>query len=1010
MKKLFFGFLFVGFIPNLWADSITSGVVGLLKPSTNTVDSSRSYGSKLNENFQIIANTMTGILNGSLPIPGVTAIQPTLQSPATGIYNLRSDAGTRYGIANTTGVEVGQGLNITSFMSTSSILTNELSTRTLVGYNGGSALGGGNITAINVNGTGGSASQSGSTLTITANSGGAGSAAGPSLRTWDVVIGTPGSPNTDYNGTSLTTMTNQAYSDRGVSLGANGFISSNTVPLSIFVRPGIYDGSKSTCPYLVTWYTPNNSSGTILSVNDTSATIVTNYGIIDGFTFDGGSQPFVNALVSMKYNGEIRNTTFIGCQAMANYNFRAALIEVVDSSSTKIHHNWLKQYHGCAGKVFQGQCGAMRIYNSIDSEIYSNLFSSPSYIGSAYENAFVTYNSSNINFHDNTIEGMAGSAISVNTQCRNVRLTRNVIKIGDGSVSDHANYGVITLDSDGPGQGTSSSTIADNNQFIFISTGGGSGQPSVIFRSRSVPTPPWNGILITNNVVTSREKSNWGFYQQVGGTVFNTQLANNYVFNLSSFIARDDGIGTKFKGLGNTLNGIPIRDDFGVFEASVTAYSGFTSTTGFIGASSTFNYVNVSTIIATSSGTFNTLTASSFTVSGGTVCFGQNCMFFSTSALVGTDLVFHYFNGKAYFGGDAVGSGVGGGGTPPSVQSPSTGPYVLRSDAGTRYGIAAATGIEVGAGLQLTTYFSTADARMNGIGIVFATDTSKPSPSLQSPATGSYSLNFKGIAASTGIEVGVGLQLTTYFSTADARMNGIGIVFSSDTSQPSPSLQSPATGAYSLNSKGIAASTGIEVGAGLQLTTWMSTMTALKITRWYQFPASQLTPGGTDFAFLNSTHSLPVPSGSGEGLNPYYVKSFSEATTDYARGVLYIPPNIDVSSTVQFMAVVQPSSAAASTNVQIVFQSTGNVDGQVYNMTNSTGINVCAMPTVNGQWVTCKWEAPVQSGTGNLGWQPGMNVDFQIGRGHDTSILLASELRARLLLKTLVIGLPERFQ
>lgn len=57
-----------------------------------------------------------------------------------------------------------------------------------------------------------------------------------------------------------------------------------------------------------------------------------------------------------------------------------------------------------------------------------------------------------------------------------------------------------------------------------------------------------------------------------------------------------------------------------------------------------------------------------------------------------------------------------GGGSPASIQSPSTGPYVLQSDAGIRYGIAATTGIEVGVGLQLTNWMSTAAAAIAGAG------------------------------------------------------------------------------------------------------------------------------------------------------------------------------------------------------------------------------------------------------------------------------------------------------
>jgi hypothetical protein len=102
---------------------------------------------------------------------------------------------------------------------------------------------------------------------------------------------------------------------------------------------------------------------------------------------------------------------------------------------------------------------------------------------------------------------------------------------------------------------------------------------------------------------------------------------------------------------------------------------------------------------------------------------------------------------------DARINGISGGGVPPSVQSPSTGIYNLQSDAGTRYGIANSSGIEVGQnGLNLTTYMSTTDARINGL-----SPGGGASPTLQSPATGPYNLNNVGsVINSTGVYLSSG--------------------------------------------------------------------------------------------------------------------------------------------------------------------------------------------------------------------------------------------------------------
>lgn len=57
----------------------------------------------------------------TVTVSGGSSVPPSVQSPSTGIYNLQSDAGTRYGIANSTGIEVGQNLQLTTWMSTATL-------------------------------------------------------------------------------------------------------------------------------------------------------------------------------------------------------------------------------------------------------------------------------------------------------------------------------------------------------------------------------------------------------------------------------------------------------------------------------------------------------------------------------------------------------------------------------------------------------------------------------------------------------------------------------------------------------------------------------------------------------------------------------------------------------------------------------------------------------------------------------------------------------------------------
>lgn len=285
-----------------------------------------------------------------------------------------------------------------------------------------------------------------------------------------------------------------------------------------------------------------------------------------------------------------------------------------------------------------------------------------------------------------------------------------------------------------------------------------------------------------------------------------------------------------------------------------------------------------------------------------------------------------------------------------------------------------------------------------------------------------------------------------------SQINGTGtLTVSGGGSGPAPSFQNPSTGTLSMGKTGgsgfgIANSTGLELGQPLQLTTWMSTVAAalggsgittdqanaLIISTFNTLSNSTATlarplwilkewPGyatvaiSTDFAPTLSTTSIAPLGGGGaasQALNPHLAPSYSEASTDTRRVMFTVPANIDVSSTVLMYFTIRASSNASSSNVQMLFRSTGtpiNLDGssgQVYNMTNSTGVDTCALSNTVGQQKTCFVEVPVQTGTGNLGWSPGMFVYADISRGHDTSKLLGTDPKARVSLLSFGMYLP----
>lgn len=91
---------------------------------------------------------------------------------------------------------------------------------------------------------------------------------------------------------------------------------------------------------------------------------------------------------------------------------------------------------------------------------------------------------------------------------------------------------------------------------------------------------------------------------------------------------------------------------------------------------------------------------SSFSVTQGTTSFnGQPYLWPSTGAPAATDLTLHYKDGALYFGGDGGG---GGSGDFNSFQNPSTGPLNMGG-----FGISNSTGIDVGQGVNVTSFMST---------------------------------------------------------------------------------------------------------------------------------------------------------------------------------------------------------------------------------------------------------------------------------------------------------------
>lgn len=489
-----------------------------------------------------------------------------------------------------------------------------------------------------------------------------------------------------------------------------------------------------------------------------------------------------------------------------------------------------------------------------------------------------------------------------------------------------------------------------------------------------------------------------------------------------------------------------------VIVGSGTSRDVFTSTTGFIAPSSTFAFLSVSTMIAVSSGTFNTLTVSSFSVVGGTVILNGVATVWSPVPPTVNQIPKLNANGHITWSADATGAG----GTGENWGNISTRNVDMND-----FGIANSTGLELGNFLQLTTYLSTNTIELNALRssitvirestATFNTRFNTFSSTVQAEAgifkgwfstftvqIDSISATIGGIAPSTRtlasnfslwLSTTQGIIKSTAANLADntGTINAVGnpihwqklydvpAGFADGTDDGSgggvPSLQNPTTGIHNLQSDagtryGIANSTGIEVGQNLQLTAWMSTMSAAvgttgKASLVWDFDAVSLHALTTDYAVADSTSSK---------LNFYLGRLFPKDTTSYMHGKRVLPTNLDISSTIYFQAIIRSTNPAAGTNVQILFTSTAtSVTGPSFlDYSQSTGADAVALTNNQGQLDVANWSQSVSA----LGWKPDQMLFFKFGRGHDTSKLTTTDypgglyiLSVRMIIPVIASGL-----
>lgn len=207
---------------------------------------------------------------------------------------------------------------------------------------------------------------------------------------------------------------------------------------------------------------------------------------------------------------------------------------------------------------------------------------------------------------------------------------------------------------------------------------------------------------------------------------------------------------------GNPTSTRPITATSGIDASSAVVVSSLnvmgviTSSTGFITTSSTFNFVSISTIIGTSSGTFHTLTASSFSVVGGTLVLnGVATVWHRTPPTTGQ---IPKLNANGHITWSADDTTAGGGGEVFGYIS-------TRNVDMNDFGIANSTGLELGNFLQITTYLSTNTADL---------DTLRSSITFIRESTGTFNTRFNTFSSTTQAELGT---FKGWFSTNSTSIN-----------------------------------------------------------------------------------------------------------------------------------------------------------------------------------------------------------------------------------------------
>ena len=571
-KPLSYILAILGFCSITYADTTTSGV-GLIKPTTGIIDTTESWASKINRNFDIVGSslntadsrldsldTSTTAITARLDDLDASTETLTLHKSNTNYAEflavrlstqsaLLDASNTNYVNLSATGQSKIGTFGVQSIFYASGTI--EVSSITLFGTitstspnafagDGSSLL---NISSLSTTGSGigefGSDSvipqikfnEDGRIVSVSSFNA---SGADGFIRTYDIVIGTPGAVGVDF---AVTNNDGSRSLQNAIDNLPNGGV--------IFVRAGVYALTGTTIPKNITLIgEPTFSSGTIFVPAFSTSPILSIYGQVKDISFGfnkyvaGNNSP---RFIQPRSNSRIINCNIVEAQSLGNdsvimFIYKSTDILIKDLHITNMEDNPAVVVSGDRAPILvEGSTGVHFIGLRIDSVTHTT----------GGDTLFAFFDSSDILFADG-VYNIVQESFKFTRHCSNITFRNNKVRLGGASAGSIGLF--LSIDTSGAGTQLSCSSsihIVNNDIEVVFGLAGS----SILYLGGGGDNA--SGMVVEgNNVHVPRGTSSLGTFVTVDANVVAAIIKGNTVSGIPTFIS-DSGIETQYTTLGN---------------------------------------------------------------------------------------------------------------------------------------------------------------------------------------------------------------------------------------------------------------------------------------------------------------------------------------------------------------------------------------------------------------------------------------------------------------------------